>query len=480
MKTKIYGLFLSGLLLAGCTQTEEVAEQGNYPTDGLIRISTQVDAHLTKAEPQPYGGGDLALSVDYGAGDRFTVTNRKWTNHGDVWIPASQMLWKDATTAAKVYAYAPFREGVTAVTSVPFAVQTDQSAGLTASDLVVFKNESFVPGSSLSKKNELVVNFTHALSKLVVSLSYGNQWGNTHPEIAAVKINGMQTALTYDLIAQSQSLATENTSTASITTFKNTAIAISPTWEGIVVPQTVAEGTKLVTIELTNGDVYAYTLGTGGLTFEANKQYTINLRVGKDQVDLSGVTVGDWGGTVDLGDADSEIYFEDPLFVSRLIKDYNIPHTNGFIDPTDPATKAAIETITELDVSNPWDAGDDVKIKSLKGIEYFVNLTSLDCYNNQLTSLEVSNLTGLIRLDCPDNQLTSLNLTNLTELLALYCENNQLSSLNISLIINLNYLRCNNQKDANGESRVLTLTLTQLQKDAFSTVITEDVRTTVE
>ncbi|MGL5692428.1 MAG: hypothetical protein ACRDD8_16715, partial [Bacteroidales bacterium] len=89
-------------------------------------------------------------------------------------------------------------------------------------------------------------------------------------------------------------------------------------------------------------------------------------------------------------------------------------------------------------------------------------------------------LTGLIRLDCPDNQLTSLNLTNLTELLALYCENNQLSSLNISLIINLNYLRCNNQKDANGESRVLTLTLTQLQKDAFSTVITEDVRTTVE
>ncbi|MGL5787200.1 MAG: fimbrillin family protein, partial [Bacteroidales bacterium] len=134
MKTKIYGLLLTGLLLAGCTQTEEVAEQGNFPTDGRIRISTQVDAHLTKAEPQPYAGGDLALSVDYGAGDRFTVTNRKWMNHGDVWTPESQMLWKDATTAAKVYAYAPFREGVTAVTSVPFAVQTDQSAGLTASD----------------------------------------------------------------------------------------------------------------------------------------------------------------------------------------------------------------------------------------------------------------------------------------------------------------------------------------------------------
>ncbi|MGL5787199.1 MAG: leucine-rich repeat domain-containing protein, partial [Bacteroidales bacterium] len=198
----------------------------------------------------------------------------------------------------------------------------------------------------------------------------------------------------------------------------------------------------LVTIELTNGDVYAYTLGTGGLTFEANKQYTINLRVGKDQVDLSGVTVGDWGGTVDLGDADSEIYFEDPLFVSRLIKDYNIPHTNGFIDPTDPATKAAIETITELDVSNPWDAGDDVKIKSLKGIEYFVNLTSLDCYNNQLTSLEVSNLTNLTSLFCRSNQLSSLKLTNLTELLALYCENNQLTSLDVKNLINLTYLYC--------------------------------------
>ncbi|MGL5771175.1 MAG: leucine-rich repeat domain-containing protein, partial [Bacteroidales bacterium] len=321
-----------------------------------------------------------------------------------------------------------------------------------------------------------------------------------------------------------------------------TAIAISPTWEGIVVPQTVAEGTKLVTIELTNGDVYAYTLGTGGLTFDANKQYTINLRVGKDQVDLSGVTVGDWGGTVDLGNGDSEIYFEDPLFVSRLIKDYNIPHTNGFIDPTDPATKAAIEKITELDVSNPWGAGDDVKIKSLKGIEYFVGLTSLDCYNNQLSSLAVDNLTSLTILDCSNNQLSSLavgNLTNLTSLSCytnklsslevdnltnlkiLYCYGNKLTSLAVGSLINLTYLSCHNnqltslavgsltklnnlwcytnlltsldissiialenfscknQKDESGVSRVLELTLTEVQRDAFSSEITEDVKATV-
>jgi Leucine-rich repeat (LRR) protein len=38
-----------------------------------------------------------------------------------------------------------------------------------------------------------------------------------------------------------------------------------------------------------------------------------------------------------------------------------------------------------------------------------INLKKLDCYNNQLTSLEgIENLFNLEDLDCSDNQLTSL------------------------------------------------------------------------
>ena len=44
-------------------------------------------------------------------------------------------------------------------------------------------------------------------------------------------------------------------------------------------------------------------------------------------------------------------------------------------------------------------------ISSLQGIEYFTALTYLDCYNNLLTSLDVSNNTALTSLSCHINQI---------------------------------------------------------------------------
>ena len=59
-------------------------------------------------------------------------------------------------------------------------------------------------------------------------------------------------------------------------------------------------------------------------------------------------------------------------------------------------------------------------------------LTSLECFNNQLTSLDVSKNTALTDLWCSDNQLTSLNVSKNTALKHLNCSNNQLTSLDVS------------------------------------------------
>ena len=45
-------------------------------------------------------------------------------------------------------------------------------------------------------------------------------------------------------------------------------------------------------------------------------------------------------------------------------------------------------------------------IKSLIGIEYFTNLTRLQCNSNNLTSLDVSKCINLTELYCTDNPLT--------------------------------------------------------------------------
>ncbi|MEA3462202.1 MAG: hypothetical protein U9R49_10010, partial [Bacteroidota bacterium] len=61
------------------------------------------------------------------------------------------------------------------------------------------------------------------------------------------------------------------------------------------------------------------------------------------------------------------------------------------------------EEIIALDVS-----GKD--ITDMTGIEVFVNLDSLICHNNQLSSLDVSGNTLLVHLRCDGNQLTILEL----------------------------------------------------------------------
>jgi hypothetical protein len=52
-------------------------------------------------------------------------------------------------------------------------------------------------------------------------------------------------------------------------------------------------------------------------------------------------------------------------------------------------------------------------------IEAFINIDTLNCSNNQLTSLDISHNTALTNLDCSINQLTSLDISNDTNLLNL-------------------------------------------------------------
>lgn len=81
-------------------------------------------------------------------------------------------------------------------------------------------------------------------------------------------------------------------------------------------------------------------------------------------------------------------------------------------------------------------------ISSLEGINSFSNLTKLNCYNNQLTNLDVTSLTNLARLYCYNNQLISLNVSGLINLEYLVCSYNQLSNLDVTGLINLEYLSC--------------------------------------
>ena len=88
----------------------------------------------------------------------------------------------------------------------------------------------------------------------------------------------------------------------------------------------------------------------------------------------------------------------------------------------------------------------DKGISDLTGISHFTALETLNCFDNQLTSLDVSKNTALIYLDCYGNQLTSLDVSKNTALTYLDCGRNQLTSLDVSKNTALTYLDCDNNQ----------------------------------
>jgi len=88
-------------------------------------------------------------------------------------------------------------------------------------------------------------------------------------------------------------------------------------------------------------------------------------------------------------------------------------------------------------------------IIDLTGIEEFTALTDLNIYNNQVTSMDLSNNVNLINLYCNDNLLTSLDISNNTALLTLDCSNNPLGALDVSTNTVLTNLICRSNQLTN-------------------------------
>ncbi len=102
-------------------------------------------------------------------------------------------------------------------------------------------------------------------------------------------------------------------------------------------------------------------------------------------------------------------------------------------------TKSELAQVTSMDVSNK-------NISNLKGIEYFWELTSLNCSVNNLTSLDLSWQASLTTLNCSGNKLQSLNISSCKALEYLYCDNNKLTSLSLSNNTTLKNLQCQNNQ----------------------------------
>lgn len=151
------------------------------------------------------------------------------------------------------------------------------------------------------------------------------------------------------------------------------------------------------------------------------------------------------------------INFPDNVFKSKLLEsspgNFIAQNLTGDYFSIDANSNNQIEESEALQVGSLYLS--DFSISSLDGINYFTNITSLNCENNLLSGLNVTNLLYLTSLNCSNNQLANLNVNGLTELQNLNCQFNQLANLNVSGITNLFNLECS-------YNQIVTLNLNNL------------------
>ncbi len=121
---------------------------------------------------------------------------------------------------------------------------------------------------------------------------------------------------------------------------------------------------------------------------------------------------------------EKEIDVDDNFDVCSAMDDYNF---KKYCYKCFDANRDGIVSMFEASLVDKIDLESE-GIKSLKGIEYFTNLTHLYCNLNYLKVLDVSKNRALTFLACGSNDLTSLDISSNTELVSLVCSYNNLST----------------------------------------------------
>jgi len=129
--------------------------------------------------------------------------------------------------------------------------------------------------------------------------------------------------------------------------------------------------------------------------------------------------------------------FPDQVFRKYVEDNIDKADTTGQKD--DKLSQAERDAVTEISITN-------TNCTDLTGIAYFANLTELNCYHNQLTTLDVSKNAKLSALRCYNNGMEKLNLGDITSLTVLQCKDNNLTELDVSKNPYLKELQCRENK----------------------------------
>lgn len=308
---------LATAVFASCSNDEDLA-QSNYPMDNVVRIMTSVDGMNTRAS---YGNSadklkSFGFCIKNANSEKYTYDNIKVSQEGSNWIPATQMLWQNSTTPVDILAYAPYQETtedangkvkVFGKTDYAFSVKEDQSnAEEYSSDLIVYKQTGFTPGTNLNTNQAVNVAFTHLLSQLNLTIELRDQFNQdekkpvTSATVTDVKVDGTFIRSKVNFAADPISVQFDGMAskaitpeTVAFTKADKTTDHATFKYSAIVIPQWIRAGVFCISFKV-NGNDYIWT-STSDVNFVSGKKHDLYLLVGKDVVQGGAISAKPWG-----------------------------------------------------------------------------------------------------------------------------------------------------------------------------------------
>lgn len=298
MKTKYYIFALAAMTmtLGSCSDSENTT---GTEAPKSITVSTSIGkmTRITTDEKgaQTFSEGDeISVYAWTGSADKVPAAAERVVNNAinkltdKIWVATPQMLWKNNLDQHYFIGIYPTKN----VDNLTADTYTFNAENQLASDLLVAVN---VKGLSYTKdaKDAVKLDFTHVMAKMVVNLTYKNQWGGT-PTVKNVVVSDAVKEATINYLTK----AVTPTTTAQAD-FEVPATVANTQYVSVLIPQN-----GIQKLAITIGDkTFIYDNGTP-FNFESGKITTINLEVGRDQVILDEVKISDWeNGSTFKGEA---------------------------------------------------------------------------------------------------------------------------------------------------------------------------------
>ena len=294
MKTKTYlfALMTMALTLGSCSDNENGI---GGETSKYITVSTSI-GNMTRVATDEKGGqtfeeGD-EISVYAWTGDVTTVpaaTGRVVDNAINkltkgAWISTPQMLWKNNRDKHYFIGVYPTK-AISDLTAGEYAFDETKQV---ESDLLVAVNKDGL-SYNVDEQQTVPLTFTHVMAKLVVNLTYKNQWGTEGPTVDKVVVGDAVKSATVNYLTK---VITPSAVAEDKANFDMPALTANKQYASIIIPQ---DGVQKITVVI-GGKNFIYDNGTP-FKFESGKITTINLEVGRDIIKLGNVNISDWGST---------------------------------------------------------------------------------------------------------------------------------------------------------------------------------------